>query len=236
MRRFYGWMAFCVLLIGSVSGCGSTDGGADGNDRLVVRLVGFNGIGIEQSDSVRANSADVDVVESLCVSTTGGEEMPMVSQELFTSTLVNAVFRNDQRLDVLLDRLVVHFEDQRVGFGDLTQSINATVTGGRCSNAEDRSCAVSSDCIVGATAGTCTFSESIVPGILLVDLAAKAAVQPQIFGQGTPVRLTFSGSDVVGNQYQVTAGYTITFANFCNCAMGELCCDSAEECSLVGGQ
>jgi hypothetical protein len=231
MRRIYGWMAGCALLIALVGGCGSTDDG----DELILRVVQFHGMGIEQADSVSANSASVDVSQGFCRATGGGMGEVMISLEVFTPTLINAVLRNDQRLDVLLDRMVIHFEDQRVGFGDITQSISGTVRGGRCSNAQDRSCAVNSECVVGATTGVCVFSETTISGLLLIDLAAKAAVWPQILGQGTPAQITFYGSDVVGNKYRGTGGFTVLFDDFCNCAMGELCCSSLAQCGAVTG-
>lgn len=229
MRRVCSWMAGCAVLIILVGGCGSTSDGVDGNSRLTLRSTGFNADGLTQEDEVRANSADVDVFQNLCVTQSDTGTGGMTTVEPFTQTAINASFVNNQRQDIFLDTMVVHFDDQRVGFGDLTQSINGTVIGGRCSTSRDRSCAVNAECPVGER---CTFSETQVSSLLLVDFLAKSAVQPSLYGESIPARITFTGSDVNNNHYQVTTGYTVTFDNFCNCATGELCCNSSAECGL----
>jgi hypothetical protein len=212
-----------------IGGCGSTGDGVDGNDRLILRPTGFNSDGLTQQDEVRGNSADIDVAQNLCVQEGGTSGDTMVTQEVFTQTAINATFVNNQRQDIFLDTMVVHFDDQRVGFGDLTQSINATIIGGRCSSSQDRACAVQADCPIGER---CTFSETQATSLLLIDFLAKAAVQPSVWGESIPARITFSGTDVNNHHYQVTTGYTVTFDNFCNCDSGELCCNSLEECGL----
>ncbi len=233
MRRLYGWMTACAVLAGLLWGCGSTGDGTDGNDGLILQAVGFHGDGLAQSDQVRPNSADVDVVENLCMEQGQTGDAPRVTTELLTQTIVNAIFRNHQKQDIRLNQMVVHFDDPRVGFGDLTQSITGTVVGGRCSSAPERACASDADCLIGATRGTCNFGESVVSSLLLIDFAAKAAVQPSVYGLGLPARITFSGFDVNGNHYRATTGYTVTFANFCNCGSEETCCDTLSEC-LIG--
>lgn len=228
-------LALCATV--TTSGCGSSGDAVDGEDSLVFRVVGFSSEGITQADSVRPNSADVDVVRNLCVSTGGGGGggggQTQVTLEPFTQTVVNAIIRNEQKLDLRLFQVRIRFDDPRTGLGDVTENVAATVVGGRCSNAPQRSCASADDCLVGTVRGTCNFTETTVTGLLLADFLAKAAVQPRVYGEAQPLTLTFFARDSVGNTYRATAGYTVTFDNFCNCQTGQLCCNSLEECLLV---
>lgn len=226
-----------VLLLCAAVGlgsCGSSGDAVDGEDSLIFRVVGFSSAGLTQSDAVRPNSADVDVVRNFCVSTGGGGGggggQAQISLEPFTQTALNVVVRNDQRLDLRLFQMRIHFEDPRTGLGDITENIAATAVGGRCSNAALRACASSDDCLVGAVRGICNFSDTTISGLLLLDFLAKAAVQPRVYGEAQPVTLTFFARDTQGNVYRATAGYTVTFDNFCNCETGQLCCASVEEC------
>ncbi|MCX8073062.1 MAG: hypothetical protein N3C12_11510 [Candidatus Binatia bacterium] len=216
--------------------CGSSGDAVDGEDSLVFRVVGFSGEGINQADMVRPNSADVDVVQNFCVASGGGGGgggQIQISQELFTQTALNVVIRNDQKLDLRLFQVRIHFEDSRTGLGDITQNIAATAIGGRCSNAAQRACSSSDDCLVGTVRGTCNFTDTVVSGVLLADFLAKAGVQPRVYGEAQPVLLTFFARDTAGNVYRATAGYTVTFDNFCNCTTGQLCCNSVEECLSI---
>jgi len=222
MRRLVKSITFLALLAIVVGGCGSTTGG-DGNDATIIRFVSFDGLGLTQADSVRASSADVDVVQNLCEMTGMNGEMNTFSEEPFTQTVANATFRNDQKLDIHLNGYTMHIDDPDVGIGDLSYAMSGTIVGGRCSNLPDRSCASDPECIVGLSRGTCTFSETTVTGLLLVDFDTKEHVALSVYGRGLPVEIVFTGNDVVGNNYSVRANYTLTFANFCNCAAGEIC-------------
>jgi hypothetical protein len=223
MQRLLGSIALLALLTIVGWGCGSTDHGPDGNDATVIRFVSFDGTGLDQTDSVFENNAQVDVEQNRCetAGSMGGE--PMISDEPFTETVVNATFFNNQKLDIRLDHYTVHVDDPEFGSGDVTYSMSGNVVGGRCAALSSRSCASNQDCAIGATIGLCNFGETTIPGLKLVDLDTKARVQPRVYGRGLPVQVTFFGSDVVGNNYKVTAGYTVTFDNFCNCGEGDLC-------------
>lgn len=224
---------FAALTAGS---CGSSGDAVDGEDSLVFRVVGFSGEGLTQADAVRPGSADVDVVRNFCVSTGGGGGgggQLQIELEPFTQTAVNVILRNEQKLDLRLFQVRIHFDDPRTGLGDLTENVAGTVVGGRCSNAPQRSCATADDCLVGTVRGACNFTETTVPGLLLADFLAKAAVQPRVYGEAQPLTLTFFARDSAGNLYRATAGYTVTFDNFCNCQTGQLCCTSVEECLSI---
>jgi hypothetical protein len=191
-------------------GCGST-----ADDRLVFRFVGFDSSGITQKDSVRATSADVDVVQDACDST-----MPEVVNEPFTVTSINATFRNEEGSDIQLDGYTVHFDDPRTGLADFSGSLNGNIVGGRCSN--NAQCTVDADCVAaggtGATTSvTCDHTQTTISGIVLFDFKAKAHVSPQIFGEATSLTITFFGSDA-NQSFQTTAGYVVTFDDFDNCS------------------
>ncbi len=233
MRRFARLLVVGWLGLGVLHGCGSSGDAVDGDDALVFRIEGIAGEGLGQADSVRPGSADVDVVQNFCATTGGaggGGGQAQISLEPFTQTVFNASFRNEQKLDLRLFEMVVHFADPRVGIGDITQELNATITGGRCSNAAERACASADDCVVGGQRGTCNFTATTVSGLLLVDFLAKDSIEPRLWRQALPVELMFRARDIAGNTYQTTAGYTLTFDNFCNCGANELCCNSVEEC------
>jgi hypothetical protein len=224
MRRLFRSITCIALLALVMVGCGSTSGSEDGDSRSVLRFIRFDDSGITQADAVLNDNAQVDVEQNLC-ETSGGSSggTPMVSAEPFTETVTNVILRNDQKLDIRLEHYVIHIADPNVGIGDLDFSMNGTVVGGRCSNVSTRSCASNQECAVGTTSGTCVFTETTLGGLLLVDFDTKDRVQPRALRRGLPVTITFFGSDVVGNDYRVTAGITITFDNFCNCGEGELC-------------
>lgn len=234
MRRLAWMLVFGWMVLGSLQGCGSAGDSVDGDDSLVFRVEGISGENITQADSVRPGSADVDVFQNLCATTGGtgggGGGQTQITLEPFTQTTFNASFRNEQKLDLRLFEMVVHFADPRIGVGDITQALNATVIGGRCSNANERACATADDCFVGTQRGSCNFTSTVVSGLLLVDFLAKDSIDPRLWRQALPVVLTFRARDLTGTTYQTTAGYTVTFDNFCNCGSSELCCNSVEEC------
>jgi hypothetical protein len=199
-----------ALLAAFSSGCGSTAGG-----RLVFLFIRFDNTGITQVDSVRESSADVDVVQDLCVTGTGA--MVTTTVEPFTQTTINAVFRNEEASNIRLEGYAVHISDPNSGLGDFSGTLNGNIVGGRCSNL-DKQCADDADCSEGTSSGTCTHSESTVTGILLFDFLAKQSVNPAIYGVGTNMTVTFFASDP-NQSFDVAARYVVTFADFDNCMM-----------------
>ncbi|MBI3782357.1 MAG: hypothetical protein HY270_03040 [Deltaproteobacteria bacterium] len=222
MRRQFKSITYLALLTIVAGGCGST-GSGDGNDATILRFRGFDSKGITQADSVSGGNADVDVVQNLCQSSATSGGQVMVTDELFTQTVVNATFENDEKLDISLNRYDIHIADPNVGVGDVSYPMSGTILGGRCANALNRPCASELDCVVGTTRGNCQFSLTKLDSLLLVDLDTKDHVSPLVYGRGLPINISFFGSDIVGNQYVARANYTITFDNFCNCSTGELC-------------
>jgi len=93
MRWLCGRMMGAALLA-VVTGCGSTSG----DDALVLQFVGFDSSGITQADAVRENSADVDILQEIC---------PSKIPEFFTSTIINATFRNNEAADLHLQHMVI---------------------------------------------------------------------------------------------------------------------------------
>ncbi len=196
-------------------GCGSTGG----NDSLTFfRVTGFSGDGLTQADSIGATGANVDVFQGLCGLTSGN---PTV--EPFTQTEVNAVFDNLEKLDIQLDRYVVHVNDPQIAIGDFTASTTATIQGGRCVTQTDKQCAQDADCTVisggTTTVGTCAHLPTTVSGLVLFDFVAKDQIkaQRQVWGQAVPVTITFFAHDLT-DSYETTGNYTVTFDNFDNCS------------------
>lgn len=208
------WLCGTVTVVGLltlIAGCG---GSAD-DDRLILRFISFNGVGIDQADSVRANSADVDVEPGICEVDDEGN----LVFEPFTQTVVNALFLNEQSSDIRLERVVVD-PGPRTGLAPIEQTITANIPGGRCDNIPERRCTVNNDCFSEDEVGNCLHTETLVPGILLFDFLAKAAVNPEIYGEATNVKVSFFGSDDTEDTFFVETGYPVTFANFDNCEAG----------------
>jgi len=200
------------------SGCGSTDG-AGGDDALVLQFVQWNSTGITQADEVGQSSADVDIHQGVCVS--GMDDL--ATDELFTETLVNAVFRNNEGSDILLEGYSTQIDDPRLFQANITNgSLSTNITGGRCS-VNGEKCALDSDC---RTAGTCLHTETTVSGIVLISLQGKSFIEAtiigstppalDILGRTIPLKVTFFGSDP-NRSFQITINYMVTFANFDNC-------------------
>jgi predicted component of type VI protein secretion system len=211
MRWLCGTVMGVGLLTMLVAGCGDS---AD-DDLLVLRFVSFDGSGIGQADSVRANSADVDVQLDLCEIDDDGN----LVFEPFTQTVINAIFRNEQASDIRLERVRVD-AGPRSGLAPIEQRITANIPGGRCDNIPERRCAVNNDCIGEEEVGQCIRTESTVPGILLFDFLAKEAVNPDILGEATNVTVSFYATDDTDSSLFVQTGYVVTFDNFDNCEAG----------------
>lgn len=207
MRRFSMSVSSMALLTALVAGCGSS---TNDEGRLVMRFVQFNGVGLMQADNVTPNSANVDVVPTICAVDQQG--LP-TAFETFTETLINAVFLNEQKSDILLDSVTID-AGPNTGLGVIEQTIAANLPGGKCSQNSDQSCATDADCFLGV----CQHSETTVTGILLFDFQAKAAVLPSVYGQAQNITITFSGNDDRGRTFTVSRGYVVTFDDFNNCS------------------
>jgi hypothetical protein len=214
MRQLCRSVTVIALLAALLVSCGSTTG----DDRLVLRFIEFNGDGLTQADAVNSNSANVDVVPSVCQVDEFGNP---TSFEVFTQTIINAVFMNEESTDILLQNVHVDTGSSS-GLSPFDETISANVIGGRCSNAADQSCASGGDCVSvggGSLLGTCVHTETTVSAILLFDFLrkAQAALNPVIFGVAQNVTITFTGTDDRGRTFTVTTGYVATFDNFDNC-------------------
>ena len=202
MRWLCGRTVGVALLAAIAAGCGSTSG----DDALVLEFVRFDNSGITQTDSVRENSADVDVLQDSCKSGT------TITAEPFTVTTINAVFRNNEAAKLRVQQVAI-----AVGsFAPITHQLDGDLPGGRCSNI-DQQCSADADCISASstTSGSCQHTETTITGILLFDFSDK---QRFLFQPGTyNVTITFFASDLV-HTFQTSTTYTVTFDDFDNCA------------------
>jgi hypothetical protein len=207
-------MGLGVLAILSV-GCGSTAG-----DRLILRFIRWDTTGLPtQADQVTPAAANVDVVPDLCVNQTATNILPTC--EVLTPTTINAVFENDQASDIQLQGYTVYVPG--AGVAPFTGQLGGTVVGGRCSNAMDRrQCSTDDDCTINNTPGTCTHTQTTIPGIVIFDCLSKAHVDPRVFGSIQSMTVVFFGSDA-NQDFQTSAGYTVQFGDFCTCMAGTAC-------------
>jgi hypothetical protein len=194
-----GAMVFAALCVG----CGSTSN----DDQLVMEFLRFNSVGIEQADSVRATSADVDIWPP--------ETCPSGLSEPFTQTIINAVFRNNEASDIMLNYLTVDFPPTS-GRAVVSHGLSGVLTGGRCSNV-DKQCATDAECVSASstTPGSCEHTEMTVPGILLFDFDDKAHINPGTY----TVTITFFGSDP-NRSFETSTNYAVRFDDFDNCPSG----------------
>jgi hypothetical protein len=198
-----------ALLAALAAGCGSTTS----DDRQVLRFIEFNGDNITQADSVNPTSANVDVVPSICEVDEFGFPTTF---EVFTETIINAVFVNEEASDILLQTVTVD-PGPSSGLGIIQETISTNIPGGECTST-GRPCAVDADCTSsGGFVGICVHTETTVGGILLFDFLAKFAVNPAIYGEAQNVKITFTGTDDRARSFRVVAGYVVTFDNFDNC-------------------
>jgi len=205
-----------ALLVAVWAGCGSSS-----EDSTVQQFISFTGEGISQADAVGANSADVDVFQSLCTAGTDAEP----TAEPYTQTSVSAIFRNNEALDIQMKSYTTEID---TGYPELDQQLalsgelSSTLRGGRCSNV-DRQCGSSADCVaLGGGLGTCEHVDSTVAGLVLFDFIGKAAVatlaqeHPQVVGQNFPMRMKFFGRDAT-RSWETSASYNVTFGDYDNC-------------------
>jgi hypothetical protein len=215
MRRVNSLMASVTMLAVLTGGCGST-GGAGGDDALVLQFIHWDSIGLTQADSVGESSADVDVVQDLCPSGTGG----VPTAEPFTQTVINAVFQNNEGSDIQLQHYSTEIGDPRLSQSNITNgTLAANLIGGRCVSGAP--CVTDSDC-QSALVGSCQHSQTTVTGIVLFDFVGKAFIytvaldHPEVLGQATPLKVTFFGSDP-NRSFQIITRYLVTFGDFDNC-------------------
>jgi len=195
-------------------GCGSTAN----EDQLVLDFRGFDSEGLEQADHVDPGLAEVDVVPDCC------EADPVTGvctdAEPFMETAVNAVFINNQKLDITVDRYEVELPE--AGLPVRRFSTSQTVAGKRCDIDRSRPCAVNADCVLGQMAGVCQPSASAVH-LLLFDFQAKrlALAQSAPFGATFDVIVRISGRDESGARWESgDLHYLARFDNFDNCGEG----------------
>jgi hypothetical protein len=193
-----------ALVAAVVTGCGSTSG----DDALVFQFVDFDSNGLTQADSVRGNSADVDILQDCCVAV---EEGLCSDPEPFTQTIINATFRNNEAADLQLQQVAI-----TVGsLAPITHQLDGKIEGGRCTNI-DQQCSADADCVsaLSTTVGSCVHTETTINGILLFDFSDKQRFlsQPGTYN----VTITFFASDPV-HTFQTSTGYTVTFADYDNC-------------------
>jgi hypothetical protein len=202
MLRLCGLISGAMLMAVLWVGCGSTGG----DDQLVMQFLRFDNSGITQADSVREDSADVDIwPPAIC------DELGTV--EPFTQTVINAVFRNNEASDITLDRIVIDV-GATSGRAIVSHNIGGVLPGGRCDNI-DKQCSQDADCISAssATAGSCAHTETTISGILLFDFDDKAHINPGTYS----VMITFYGSDP-NRSFETSTNYLVRFDYFDNCA------------------
>jgi hypothetical protein len=232
MRRLDRSMTVAAFLIALASACGSTS--TDGRPGVVLQFENWDNTGIEQQDSVTGGSASVDVAQSICST---DFLFTNLTFETFTQTIVNAVFLNESSTDILLQQYRIHFDDPSYAIGDMVFQIGAVISGGRCSNAMTRSCAVDTDCVIPgqmSSGATCDHPSTLVSGILLFDFLTKEriATQKRLLGRATSITVTFTGASAISS-YSTTASYVVTFDDFCNCPSGSFCVPAE---ALPGGR
>ena len=216
MRRLSRLMTGVTVLAVLAGGCGSTGGLNGGNDALVLQFIQWDNTGITQADSVGESNADVDVVQDLCPSGTGGAPTP----EPFTQTLINAVLQNNEGSDIQLQHYSTEIGDPRLSQSDILDgTLTTNIPGGRCPTGNQ--CFTDNDCGSGVV-GSCQHSQTTVSGIVLFDFVGKEFIytvsldHPEVLGQAIPLKVTFSGSDP-NRSFQITANYLVTFGDFDNC-------------------
>ena len=217
MRRLSKLITGVTMLALLAWGCGSTGGLNGGNDALVLQFIHWDSIGLTQADSVGETSADVDVVQDACESSTGGAPTP----EPFTQTAINAVFQNNEGSDIQLQHYSTEIGDPRLSQADIVNgTVTANLTGGRCPNGTQQ-CVTDDDCGLGLV-GSCQHSQTTVTGIVLFDFVGKEFIytisldHPEVLGQAIPLKVTFFGSDP-NRSFEITASYLVTFGDFDNC-------------------
>jgi hypothetical protein len=200
-----------------IAGCGSS-GGSEGDDRLVLRFLGFDSSSITQVDKVGPTSADIDIQQDLC--TTGGTAS---GYEPFENARINANFLNVEAANMYVNRVRIDFGPHSgLGANGVRDRdygpTGVLIPGGRCS--DGTSCGIDSDCTSASSTGTatCTHTQAALTGVMLIDVDDKLHISPDIWGQTTNVTITFFADDDAGRSFQITTHYDIVFADYDNCS------------------
>ena len=141
--------------------------------------------------------------------------------EPFTQTVINAIFQNNEGSDIQLQRYSTQIGDPRLSQSNIVNgTLTTTLPGGRCPSGT-QPCVTDGDCGLGLV-GSCQHTQTTVSGIVLFDFVGKEFIytvsldHPEVLGQATPLKVTFSGSDP-NRSFQITANYLVTFENYNNC-------------------
>jgi hypothetical protein len=204
-----------------IAGCGSS-GGSEGDDRLVLRFLGFDSSNITQVDKVGPTSADIDVQQDLC--TTGGTSTS-TTFEPFENARINANFLNMQASNMYINRVRIDFGPHSgLGANGVRDRdygpTGVLIPGGLCTDGTT-ACGVNSDCSGTSSTGTtstCTHTQAAVTGLMLIDVDDKYHISPDIIGQTTNVTITFFADDDTDRSFQLTTHYDIVFADYDNCS------------------
>lgn len=206
MRWLCGRIMTVALMTTLAAGCGSDTG-----DSQVFRFVRFDNTGITQADSVSQTSANVDIFQGQCRG--GTEVVPSADSilpfEQFTTTTVNAVFRNEEAADMHLAGMVIDV-GPNAGRAQITRNPDGNIPGGRCSNIEQR-CASDADC--QGTVGACTHVETTISNLVLFDFQDKMLILPGTYN----ITVTFFARDDADRTFETRTGYVVTFDDFNNC-------------------
>lgn len=236
MRWFNGWCALVLSAVVAFGGCGSDRGG----DELTLSFQGFTGDIVEQADAVGQNTADVDVCQSICISSGAGDilDPTSVTAEPYSVTRVGAIFVNQGKADITLESYTLSvFRDLNgngvrdpgepgSGVPDMTFSASTLIPGGRCDDNPQEKCAFDTDCL-----GRCqrqettaelllydfTFKDLVKDGACPFDLDTATLTDGSIVPQTYNAVITFRGIDDANNGYNITEEYNSTFADFDNC-------------------
>lgn len=215
MRRLIDGRVLMLGLLCGVLGCGASGTDSQGDDGLTMAFIGFSGENIEQADVVTDTVAQVDICQDLCSS--GGVDGD-ITVEPYTSTLVNAVFVNRGKADIVLESYTMFVEDS--GVPEVTRNISARLIGGRCSGSDPEvQCGTNADC---GLIGSCIHTETPV-GILLFDFDFKDRVLRDgscpfdVEPLTLDTILRFKGTDETGEGRTIRANYVATFTNFDSC-------------------
>jgi hypothetical protein len=237
MRWFSGGCALGLSAVIAFGGCGSDRG----SDDLVMSFQGFTGDVGEQADAVGQNTADVDVCQSICVTSGAGDiiDSGSVTAEPYTVTRVGAIFVNQGKADITLESYTLSvFRDLNgngvrdpgepgSGVPNMTFSASTLLPGGRCVSNPQQKCAFDSECV-----GGCQRQETTVE-LLLYDFTFKDLVKDgdcpafdldngtffggSIVPQTYNAIITFRGIDDTNTGYNITESYNSTFADLDNC-------------------
>lgn len=218
-----------VVATMGVVGCGSDSYDESGFGGGTLQFVGFTNAGLDQSDKIRPASADVDLCATACNCPGFCSLDTVFDVQALQQSLVNAIFRNVGKADIVLDSYWVEI-DPAAGVAPKQYPLSTLLRGGACSDNPDVSCATDSDC----GDGTCDHTDSIVAGLVLYDFDTKEHLvrgfcpapvadvdngfwvmvgdpgSPQTYG----VTVTFSGKDEADHRFTVQTNYVSTFADF----------------------